>query len=1153
MKKRKISTILLAICLISLSVFACLTLTSCKKDGFIYFVTEEKKKGPQFLEGALADIRVNDTIVLSEYIEYVEEEYSIKITDENGNEQDVTDDIIWTTDKPGKYVITYTVKKGKSKGTSTFVLNVTYPLLEWSFTIQNEAYNFGDEIIFSKYFGDMNISTSLANCKIIMDSVEVDGNIIDLTNETSYVINSMSNHTFSFHAEAADGQRCEGREVISVKYINEEYANYLANDLNVSLYGDLCVDEGNFTMVSGSYANGNNIWLRREAGGHKLPYLAYNGEYGIDDYVKIDFTGNNMPILSFFRDNEYSRSVFDGTKGVVYTGGFTDNSGNPIHSEMCSRGTLYGPYMLHEYDRGATDTTTIGTTSGNADTPYPGSLKSLQEGTRYRMIAGFSGVRLGKANKLNTTTPADTIFLDFSCVIIDLDAREVFSKFTISSYGIQALGFEEISIDVEDNEFLKGNIVLYGNHGKQTKFDKIYPIITGTTFEQICIEELTFSSFKEGAESFILQDGATVEVSDYADVTLPNSLFYYRDEEGNIVNVESDVFTLENGSYVLYYSDGENLCATLPLTVNSYSQKVNSWITSDNVKLYGVEEISDDLSVTLKAGKLGNGGQYKGENPGNRIDQGYLAFDGNYDFDDFVAFDFTGKNMPEVAFFAKNYNNSMYYQDGGKQGIVFTSGVTLADGKVNDDETFLGASKQVHIDSPFMIQDLTSNWLAEGSQVESALARANLIDGVHYRVILGYTYEEILIGGKVDRTVPVVNWYLYNLDQKEVVEEGRIACWNFFTGKENRVDYMTTKDLVGSIVLYGKFGTTLKLDKVHGVFENSTIETVAAGLNSNTTYTVNFTDEKGNVLSTVNNVKFGEKVVFNGAIPTPSITEDSAFTYSYVWDKPFGKISANTTYSLRVVATPKETVKTHGVNFDGPDVVFTKGNLGNGANYAIGQNNDDYDDKPSFVTQSYLAIDGNYSFDDYIVIEFTGKNMPEVMFFAKNYDDSMYYSQGKQGVVVSSGITLWNGSLGTAQANNRQIGVSGPFGAYNQAAGAPHGGNMMLDFNSSLARANLEDGIRYRVIMGITRGENEQSFTLQYLLYDLTNGEEVERISQTTWNFFTGTDAKVGNMTLDDLVGSIVLYGKFGVENTLDRIYGVFENTTIDAVVSQLN
>ena len=1146
MKKKKIvNAMLLAGCLTACLASGCV-LTGCTSEkkvvveGSMQFVEEAEKVGPQFLEGALAEVYVEDTIVLSEYIEYVDDsDYTITITDKNGNVEDMTHQIIWIPYAPGEYVLTYTIASGESKGTSTFTFSVSYPELSWEFSLQNLPYNLGDTLVFSDYFSMMNIYTSLENCTVKMASVEVDDEEIDLSNEESYTFESRSDHTFKFYAESLDGQRCEGREVISIKVVDQDYLSYLQNDLGISLYGDLYVEDGNFTMIAGSYCNGNSVWLRRENGPHNLPYVAYNGDYGIDSYVKVDFTGNDMPILSFFRDDNYTQSIFDGTKGVVYTGGFTSNSGNAIHDEMCSRGTLYGPYMMHEYDRGAEDTTTIGSTSGSAAQPFAGSFKSLEDGTHYRMIAGFSGIRKGSANLLGTTTPVDTLFLTFECVIINLDTKEVFSKFEINSYGIQALGFQDIPVEEVDNSFFKGNIVMYGKHGDQTKLDKIYPVITGMSFDEICEEELTFSEFKDGAETFLMRPGMTLNVSDYVDTTASNYKFFYRDEEGNTYNVTGDTFSLENaGSYVFYYTDGTNLCATLSVFVADFGEELLGWVQDNNVRFYGLEKLSDEYSVTLKSGTIGEGANFPGPNAGNLINQSYMAFDGEYNLDDYIAFDFTGKNMPEVAFFAQNYNNSMYYQDGTKKGVLFVNGVTTYNGGL--ETGILGNGTMVNMDSPFMGQNIVDTWFVGNGCKESKLARANLEDGTHYRVILGFT--------KYNTAGIQLQWYLYNLDTNTVVEEGNIYTWNFFTGKEAKVNYMTYDDLFGSIVLYGKFGTPLTLDKVWGVFEDTTAEAVANGLNSSTKYTVTFKDMNGETIKTVTDVAFGEKVTYDAAMPESF--EDAAFIYTYVWDKPFGKIAADTVYTMELASQLKEGVSTYNVSMGDKGVTFGKGTIVAGGTYT-GPNATD-PQKGQLIEQSYMAFDGEYAFDDYIVFDFTGKNMPEVAFFAKNYNSSMYYQDGgKQGVVVASGVTLWDGSLNNQFLNNStQINISGPYMMDTHNA-TVNGGSLSDGASSKLARANLVDGKHYRVIMGFTK-DSETAMTLRYRLYDLDTETLVEEMAITTYEVFGNADYLGSDVTTSMFSGSIVLYGKFGTTMTIDKFWGVYEDTTMEEIVAEL-
>ena len=1140
MRKNKIRKLLLIMACAAATLSAGMAIASCggstQKSDVSFVEDEVEKKGPQFLEGALANIHVNERIVLDEYVEYVEDvDFTLTMTDENGNVEDITKKRIWYTRESGTYTMTYTIEKGKYKGTSTFTFYVTYPELWWEFSLKNMPYKYGETLSFEEYFEAMNIYTSLPDCEVKMESVEVDGEKIDLLDAEGYTFASRSDHTFKFFAESPDGQRCEGSEIISIKYIDEDYQQELT-DMGISLYGDLYVERGNFTLVEGSYCNGNNVIYERKNGPHNLPYIAYNGDYGIGDYVKIDFTGNNMPIFSFFRDS-YTENIHDGTKGFIFTGGFKNNFGAPIHPTKCKEFNIYGPYMLHKYDTDKEDTRSWGGMvlqdgQGNA-IPYPGSMESLQDGTKYRMIAGFSGIRKGSSNLIGTNTPVDTIFLDFDCVIINLDTKEIVTKFRIDTYGIQACGFDKIPLETENNPFFNGNIVLYGNHGERTVWDKIYPIIEDTTFDAICEEELTFSSFKPNAPNFFLDAEAELKVSDFVDTSAEGYKFFYRDEEGNTYNVEGDTFVLgKTGSYTFYYTDGVNLCATMGVFVANFSEEVLQWVQDNNISLYGLESLTDEKVITLKAGTIKDGGTYGGPNSGDHIDQGYLALNGEYGINDYLAFEFTGKNMPEVAFFAQNYNNSMYAQNGGKQGVLFANGITSFNGGLQTG--ILGDGTKVNIDSPFMMQSIDT-WFVKNGMQDSKLARANLDDNTHYRVILGFN--------KHDAAGIEIKWYLYNLDEDTVVEQSSIQTWNFFTGDNAKVENMTLDDLVGSIVLYGKFGTTLTIDKLHGVYENTSIDEVIKEFNKNTQYKVEFKDADGKVLQS-DTLLYGTMPQFNGEIPTLDKADDEWFTYVYDWDKKITPVTGHTVYTLVEVARPKGDKDFKDVTIDGDTITLGAGNIGAGADYTKGQN------AGGSITQSYFAYTGDYGFDNYIVFDFTGKNMPEVMFFAKNYDTSMYYSKGKQGIVVASGITLWDGSTGSAQSGNTQVGVSGPFGAYFEAAAAPHGGNMLGDFNAKLARANLVDGTQYRIVMGITKAEDSRGFTLKYMLYNLTDNVVVETVEQTSWLFFDGENPMVNNMTLDGLSGAIVLYGKFNTTCKIDKLHGVV-NGDFATVVEQ--
>ena len=83
--------------------------------------------------------------------------------------------------------------------------------------------------------------------------------------------------------------------------------------MNISLYGEIIVKEDEFVMKKGSYNYGAPTGvICRENGPHDNPYIAYNGDYGLGSLVQVDFTGNNMPYISFFRDDDYTKNIRSG-------------------------------------------------------------------------------------------------------------------------------------------------------------------------------------------------------------------------------------------------------------------------------------------------------------------------------------------------------------------------------------------------------------------------------------------------------------------------------------------------------------------------------------------------------------------------------------------------------------------------------------------------------------------------------------------------------------------------------------------------------------------------------------------------------------------------------------------------------------------------
>ena len=883
---------------------------------------------------------------------------------------------------------------------------------------------------------------------------------------------------------------------------------------NVEFNGDsIVLGNGSLGYGAGYVGPNNNDYVHQS-------YLALNGNYGLDDYVAFDFTGKNMPEIAFFAKN-YNDSMYyqDGSKqGIVFVNGITTYDGklNTDYLNDGKRVNITWPFMIN----GQNDMQQTNFTANSVNDSKLARVNLVDE-TQYRVIVGFK-----KGSSHNATTGITLMWK-----LYNRDTNELIEENSIHVYGFFDGSNSAVNnMSVSD---LVGSIVLYGKFGTTCTIDKLHGVFEDTDIETVA----RYVENDRKTVTFVNWDGTELYSESFLVGDMPEYL--------GATPTRPEDFTCSSYTFIGWDKELSAVTAEVTYTAIFEGTFRDNVTTSGGVDhTYGVEQTAN--KIVLKKSNLGDSANYaQGQNnkDGAWVHQSYLAFDGDYGLGDYVAFDFTGKNMPEIAFFAKNYDDSMYANGFSKQGIVVVTGITDYLGTINSGVN--GNGTIISYGYSHMIENTAKheNFLYEGSKERvSALGRANLVDETHYRVIMGF------VGGSGHGANGVtLHWYLYNLDTQEIVEQSTLESYNFFTGGNSAVNNMTLNDLVGSIVLYGKFGATLTLDKVHGVFENTDISTVAAGL-SGVKSVVTFQDDQGTVYQQ-EELDYGSYPVYKGAEPQKA--PDSVYEYTFAgWDKQFSIVSGDTVYTAKFNAVVRDGVTANGVTTSGDSIILGDGNIGNDANYTIGQNAS----ANGFVTQSYYAIDGEYGLGDFIVFDFTGKNMPEVMFFAENYDydTSMYYSEGKQGVVVASGITDWNANIGSAQTNNTKVGVSGPFGAYYKGAAAPYGGNMLNDFESKLARANLVDGTKYRIIMGITRGGSGNTFVLNFYLYNLTDGEVVEKTYQESWAHYTGTDLAVGSMTLDDLVGSIVLYGKFYGECTIDKLYGVYEDTNLEDLISEV-
>ena len=893
--------------------------------------------------------------------------------------------------------------------------------------------------------------------------------------------------------------------------------NAIAAELGMLTVDSVTTSGDTITLNAGTIGNGANYTIGQNAGGSiTQAYYAINGDYSFDDYIVFDFTGKNMPEVMFFANN-YDTSMYysAGKQGVVVASGITlwDGTIGSAQTNNTKVG-VSGPFGAY-YEGAAAPR------GGNMLSDFVAKLAraNLDDSTQYRVIMGFT--------KASSTT------FSLKYMLYNLTDDVVVEEVEQTSWNFFTGSNDAVGNMTLDN--LSGSIVLYGKFNTTCTIDKLHGVYENTNITDITTE----MAINQKTVVFNNYDGTKLDEMKLSINAVPE----YTGETPT---------RYADGAYTYTFAGWDKELSAVTEDViytATYTATKRDVVTMSTSK--GVT--NSNGQIILDKSGIGDGANYTvGQNNGGYVDQSYLAFNGNYALNDYVAFEFTGKNLPEIAFFAKNYNNSMYAEGTNKQGIVVVTGITTWDGQVSSGVN--GNGTQINYGFPYMIQDAASGAFCSGALKSSALGRANLEDGTHYRVIMGFTGSGSAI---------TLHWYLYNIDTGAVVEQSSMTTWNFFTGSNAQVGNMTINDLSGSIVLYGKFGATCTIDKLYGVFEDTSIEAVANGLNSAQTYTVTFQNASGAVMQQ-EEVPYGATPVYTGE--TPAKASDLAFSYTFAgWDKAIATVKGDVTYTAVFQAAAKEGTQNNKVETTnyGQGLILGNGNIGDSAHYS-GSNNLSNPQVIGTVNQSYFAFDGNYSFNDYVVFDFTGKNMPSIAFFANNYNESMYYQNGdKYGLVVLTGLTTWEGALYTEYNDSKSVYdgkgllVTGPYMLHNTLNSGKNGvlGYQAISSNSgnasnvALGRANLDDSKQYRVIMGMEAGNNAASVKIVYTLYNITDDEVVEQFSAETYNFFTTGFAKDGQTRDEYCQGSIVLYGHFGTTTTIDRLWGVYENTTMNDVL----
>ena len=389
------------------------------------------------------------------------------------------------------------------------------------------------------------------------------------------------------------------------------------------------------------------------------------------------------------------------------------------------------------------------------------------------------------------------------------------------------ISFEDTGVKTNDNKkFVNEGSYSVFNYSMNGKYETISVYVSksfmdfvylasevrGISFEVYSNIAVTYKLKPVSAKTPVAQDyTGEIAAETWTTITLSRELMMrnydiYKSASFSIavefVPTEGEKFHKQEGIYL----DNVQLLLSDPQISNG----AEKWMEENNVIIHGVDSFDKNLQVEMQAGSYSKE-WYNLEND----DLAYIGYQGNYGANSYVVADFTGKNVPQMAFFVENITASL---TDGEQGVYVHTGMIKKTGALVSDTdggriTFFGPNKMVYCrpdaDGRVGLQYGAKAWdptgaIKDSTGTPSPLSIRGLEDGVHYRYVAGI---KSAAAGKI-----VLELLLINLDTKtEVVHYEVNISGNWITD-----EYLSH----ANIVMYGRFNEAITLDKVYAVYEN---------------------------------------------------------------------------------------------------------------------------------------------------------------------------------------------------------------------------------------------------------------------------------------------------------------------------------------------
>lgn len=506
-----------------------------------------------FMKGALSEVTLDEDMTFrpKDYVQIVGNDYTIILQKADGS---------WSKDvskrasispyeeglEPGAYQLIYTVNGGEYKGTYTHNFNLVAPQLRVTYTLVGKdlSRHVGDTLVYQEYFSKINMEVaSYYDYTIRPDFVWVGEETVDLTDTTEFTFTEHAQHAFHFTVVAEDEQEYSIMVPIKAALVAEEAETFMKdNDVVAYGYDEMTADMG-VTFDAGFSRGGNN---NRQ----NVPYFAFEGDYGAGNYVKIDFTGNNLPKIAFF-SQEIKHMLNDGYRGLYVGNGHWHEWKKWQYD--ADGFTVYGPNKVPSGNFSSTGKDVLWY-DGGAD--IAGKKLEKDPDAKYQYLTGFA-----ETKDASQVAEGETPYCILEAILYNRESYEIVYECT-----------QKIESEDFYDGYFSGNIVAYANFGYETTFDKIYPLQTATSIYDLYDGGPKFGA---GAEKHAYK-GAIYETSACAPDLSAGYVFGYvpldkvgdgllqtNDDGTTTINLEYEFFVdltaettfayPEEGEYMLYY------------------------------------------------------------------------------------------------------------------------------------------------------------------------------------------------------------------------------------------------------------------------------------------------------------------------------------------------------------------------------------------------------------------------------------------------------------------------------------------------------------------------------------------------------------------------------------------------------------------------